>query len=499
MSREENMKKLIKFILAGLVSCSLTACSTPSQNTPSTSAPSTTATSTETDYDVIVIGAGGAGLTAAISAKEAGANVIVLEKMGVIGGNTAISGGEMAAPNNWLQQEQGIEDSVEQFKEDIMVGGDNEANEALVSVLAENALDAAMWLKDDINVPFEDYMLFFGGHSVMRSLVPENASGSTITSSLKAKADELGIQVLTQTEATQLLMEDGKVNGVVANTKDGEITYHANKAVIIATGGFGSNVEMRKQYNPDMDEKILSTCTVGSTGDGITMAQAIGADVTDMEYIQTYPTCDIDSGLLLYVGDVRLAGRAILVNKEGKRFVEELERRDVISLAVTEQTDQVSYLFFDENGLAAADIMDAHSHEYDKLIEEGKLVKADTIEEAAEHFEIDAAALKETVETFNQYAKDGKDLDFNLRGTLTPFADEGPYYIMVSKPAVHHTMGGLVINTDAQVIDTAGNVIPGLYAAGEVTGDIHGTNRLGSDAIADIIVFGRIAGQNAAK
>lgn len=179
---------------------------------------------------------------------------------------------------------------------------------------------------------------------------------------------------------------------------------------------------------------------------------------------------DAQSGALLYVGDVRMEGRSILVNKEGHRFVEELERRDVISNAVTEQTGGVSYMFWDKSAM----------------------------EEAAAFFEIDADELKKTVENYNQYAKDGKDLEFNKRGKLVPFG-EGPYYIMVSKPAVHHTMGGVKINTEAQVLNSNGEIIEGLYAAGEVTGDIHGTNRLGSDAIADITVFGRIAGENAAK
>ena len=255
---------------------------------------------------------------------------------------------------------------------------------------------------------------------------------------------------------------------------------------------------MRKQYNPKMDEKILSTNSVGSTGDGIVMAQELGAQVVDMQYIQTYPTCDVETGALLYVGDVRLEGRSILVNLEGKRFVEELERRDVISFAVTEQTGGVSYMFWDEASMQASGVAASHQQEYDDLIRRGKLVKADTMEEACAHFGINAEELKATVERYNQYAADGKDLEFNKRGTLTAFG-EGPYYIMVSTPAIHHCMGGLKINTSAQVMDTEGNVIPGLYAAGEVTGDIHGTNRLGSDAIADIIVYGRIAGENAAK
>ena len=454
----------------------------------------------EAEYsaDVIVVGAGGAGLTAAIEAAENGASVILIEKMPMAGGNTLISGGEMAAPGNWLQKEEGIEDSAEQFYQDILKGGDYENDPELVRVLADNATTDAEWLRDEIGVTFEDYMLFFGGHSVKRSLVPENASGVELIQKLSAKAEEVGVITHLNTAATELVQEDGKVVAVKASFDDKEITYNAANGVILATGGFGSNLDMRVKYNKDMDEKILSTNSVGSTGDGITMAESLGAELVDMQYIQTYPTCDPETGALLYVGDVRLEGRSILVNKEGKRFVEELERRDVISKATVAQTDSVSYMFWDEASMVASQVNVKHKKEYDNLIERGILVKADTIEEAAAHFGIDAEELKKTVANYNEYAANGKDLEFNKRGELVAFTD-GPYYIMKSRPAIHHTMGGIKINTNAEVIHTSGEVLKGLYAAGDVTGDIHGTNRLGSDAIADITVFGRVAGRNAAN
>lgn len=455
----------------------------------------------ESEYtaDVIVIGAGGAGMIAAITAADNGASAIVLEKLPIAGGNTLLSGGEYAAPGNWVQAKEGIKDSADLFYKDILKGGDNENDPKLVKVLADNALDGATWLKDEINMVFEDHMLFFGGHSVERSLVPKNATGYEMISKLTAKLNEKNIPLHKNTSATELIVdESGKVVAVKATYGDQTITYKANKSVILATGGFGANLEMRKQYNKEMDEKILSTNSVGSTGDGLVMAEKIGAELVDMGYIQTYPTCDTQSGSLLYVGDVRMEGRSILVNKEGKRFVEELERRDVISKAVTQQTGGVSYMFWDESAMVDSGLAITHEAEYNGLINRKQLVKANTIEEAANFFGIDVTELKKTINNYNQYAKDGVDLEFNKRGKLTPFAD-GPYYIMVSKPAVHHTMGGVKINTDAQVINKNGEVIKGLFAAGEVTGDIHGTNRLGSDAIADLTVFGRIAGKNAAK
>jgi flavocytochrome c len=455
----------------------------------------------ETEYDVIVIGGGGAGLTAAVSAAENGAKVVVLEKTSAVGGNTALSGGEMAAPGNWLQKEQGIEDSADLLYEDMLKGGDNENDPSLVRVIADNALDGATWLRDDVGVEWEDYMLFFGGHSVERSLVPKGATGSEIVKKLEAKCKELGVTILTNTKATALIAngdDKDRINAVEAERNNEKIVFTAKHGVVLATGGFGSNIEMRKKYNPEMDESILSTTAPSITGDGIVMAEKIGAQLVDMQYIQTYPTCDPETGRLLYVGDVRLDGRAILVNKEGKRFVEELDRRDVISKAITETSDGYGYLFWDQAAMDASGVDKTHKEEYEGLLNRGILVKADTIEEAAKHFGIDAETLKQTVEKYNEYCKNGKDLEFNKRGELIPFTT-APYYIMKCIPAVHHTMGGVKINTEAQVLDTNGNPIKGLYAAGEVTGDIHGTNRLGSCAIADIVVFGRIAGENAAK
>ncbi|MDU1912067.1 flavocytochrome c [Fusobacterium sp.] len=450
--------------------------------------------------DVVVIGAGGAGLVAAIEAKNNGAqNVIVLEKMAFAGGNTLISGGEYAAPNNWVQVKKGLKDSNDAFYNDILKGGDNEGDPKLVRVLADNALSGAEWLKDYINMTFEDRQMFFGGHSVERSLVPQGATGVEMISKLLAKAKELNIPVLYETPAVELIVDKGRVTGVKALSEDKEYTFLAKDGVILASGGFGSNLEMRVKYNKDVDENILSTNTVGITGDGITMSEKIGAQLEDMPFIQTYPTCDPISGALLYFGDVRLVGGSILVNQEGKRFVEELERRDVISMAIKNQTGNAAYQFCDEAQVKLSGVAEHHEDEMNYLFNNKLLVKADTIKEAADFFGIDAVELEKTVEKYNQYAKDGKDLEFNKRGKLTPFEAKGPFYIMKAVPAVHHTMGGVKIDENARVINTKGEIIKGLYGAGEVTGDIHGTNRLGSDAIADITVFGRIAGQNVVK
>lgn len=450
-------------------------------------------------HDVIVVGAGGAGLCAAIEAKEAGADVIVLEKMPMAGGNTLISGAEYAAPNNWIQEKEGIKDSVEQFTQDMIKGGDAKNNPELVKVVAENALDGAKWLRDEVGVRWEDNLMFFGGHSVKRSLVPVGASGKEIINKQLAKVKSLKIPVLYETPATELITDEkGKVVGVKAESEDKKYTFKTNKAVVLTTGGFGSNLEMRMKYNPEIDEKVLSTNTVGSTGDGIIMAEKVGAALDGMQYIQTYPICDPLTGTLLYFGDARMYGHTIMVNKEGKRFVEELDRRDVISMAIKKQTGSVCYQLLDQRGLDDSNLVEPHAAEIEYLYKNKLLVKADTIEEAAKFFDIDAKELKATVERYNGYVKAGKDEEFNKRSMPFPI-EKGPFYILKAAPAVHHTMGGVKINTNAQVLNKEGKVIEGLYAAGEVTGGIHGTNRLGSNALADITVFGRIAGKNAAK
>ncbi|NKZ27710.1 flavocytochrome c [Vagococcus lutrae] len=455
---------------------------------------------TEQTFDVVVVGSGGAGFSAAIEAKEAGKSVVLIEKMPAVGGNTLISGAEMNVPNNWVQEKLGIKgDSPEKMAEDTIKGGDELGDPHMIQVMTENALDAATWLKDDIKVEFLDDQLFqFGGHSYKRALIPKGHTGQEVITKFRAKADKLEIPIKLNTTAKELIQENNRITGVKAENKEGQmITYKAKNGVILTTGGFGSNVEMRKKYNEKMDESYMSTVTEGSTGDGIIMAEAVGADLTNMENIQTYPICNPKTGVISLLADTRFDG-AILVNQEGKRFVEELERRDVISNAILEQTGGYTYQLWNDDINKISGTMKVHEAEYEELLKQKMIVKADTLEEAAAFFDIDIQNLKETVKKVNQYAKDGKDEEFNHRGELVSLA-KGPYYIEKAVPSVHHTMGGLVINDKTEVLNKDGQPIPGLYAAGELTGVIHGSNRLGGNAITDIIVFGRIAGQEVSK
>ncbi len=410
------------------------------------------------EADVVVVGAGGAGFAAAITAANEGKSVVLMDKMGVYGGDTCLSGGEMAVPGNWIQVTQGVEDSPENLISDMLVGGDNKGDPELVAIIANGALDSANWLTYEGGISWKHDLMQFGGHNIKRSIIPITHSGSEMTTKLTDRAKAIdSITLIDNTQATELVTDSaGKVVGVkVKNPVTGEEAEVKCKAVVLATGGFGSNVDMRVKYNPEMDDKILSTDSVAAQGDGIVMAEKIGADTIDMEYIQTYPVCDPETGALLYVGDVRLENYGILVNKEGDRFVQELDRRDVI-------------------------------------------VKADTLDEVAQAQGVDAEELKKTVDAWNRYCADGKDPDFGYSAEMNTI-EEGPYYLMACKPAVHYTMGGLHITPKAEVLTVDAQVIPGLYAAGEVAGHKMGTNRLGSCSMTDIYTFGRIAGKNAAS
>lgn len=454
----------------------------------------------EQNFDIVVVGSGGAGFSAAVEAKQAGKNVAIIEKMPAVGGNTLISGGEMNAPGNWVQKKLGIKgDSVEAYYEDTMKGGDNLGDPKLVRIMAEHALESAEWLRDDIKVEFlEDQLFQFGGHSYKRALIPVGHTGQEVISKFQAKAKELNIPIFLNMKATDLIQDDqGKVIGIKAEKEKDTYTFHAKDAVILTTGGFGSNVEMRKEYNPEMDERYKSTDAPGTTGDGIVMAEKIGAKLANMEYIQTYPVANPKTGMISLLADTRFDG-AILVNQEGNRFVEELERRDVISKGILSQTGGYAYQIWNDDIDAISKTKEAHQEEYDELIKEKLLVKANTLEEAAKFFNIDYNNLKATIEKVNEYAKTGEDKDFHHRGGLKSL-ENGPYYIEKAVPSVHHTMGGLVINENTEVLDKNGKAIPGLYAAGELTGVIQGTNRLGGNAITDIITFGRIAGKTASK
>ena len=452
------------------------------------------------NYDVVVIGAGGAGFSAAITARNAGANVVLLEKMPAVGGNSLISGAEMNVAKNWVQPKLGInDDSPELHAQDTFKGGDGKGDMKVINVMTHEALDAAKWCRDYLGVRFEDdNLFFFGGHSRKRALIPVGHTGTEFIAKFQAKADELGIPVITNMKAEELIKDkDGRVVGVKATMDGSEYTFNAKGGVVLATGGFGANPEMVKKYNPKIDERFKTTDAPGTTGEALYMAERAGAQLVNMGYIQTYPICDPLSGAIELIADARFDG-AIMLNQEGKRFVEELQRRDVLSEAILNQTGQYCWVLWNDNIGKISNTVKAHANEYEAFTKQGIMTTCDDLKCIADFTKIPFDQLRKTVKRVSDMAGKGNDKDFNHRAGLMDM-QQGKYYVIKAVPSTHHTMGGVRINEKAEALTAEGKVIPGLWAAGEVTGVTHGTNRLGGNAYTDIIVFGRIAGEAAAK
>lgn len=443
---------------------------------------------TDLETDIVIIGAGGAGLTAAIEAAEAGADVIVLEQMPVIGGNTNKATGGMNASETSVQEEKGIEDSNEVFYEDTFKGGHELNDPKLLSRMVEDSAEALDWVNShgtDLND-----VSYSGGATNSRIHKPLDGSavGPLIIEKLAASLNELGVPIMLRSEVVKINEENGRVTGVDVETFDGQTFTVTADAVIIATGGFGANFELIGEYD-DVKAQFNTTNHEGATGTGILMAQELGADVVHMEYIQTHPTTNPDNGDL-YTEGVRGDG-GVLINKEGVRFIDELKTRDVVSEAILNQTDSVAYLTVSQN---IADL----NKSLQGYIDNGLAVEGETLADLAEKLDMDPAVLEQTISAYNEAVTTGTDSDQG-RESLSNALEAGPFFAIPVTPGIHHTMGGLKINEESEVLNQEGTHIQGLYAAGEVTGGVHGGNRIGGNAVLDIVVFGRIAGQNAAE
>ena len=437
--------------------------------------------------DVVIVGAGGAGLSAAISAADAGMNVLVLEKMPMVGGNTNYATGGLNAAVTAQQAEKGIEDSVELFVADTMKGGKELNNPALVQVLAENSADTVAWLTE-MGADLTDIGRL-GGASLNRAHRPTGGApvGNHLVQTLKAAAESReSVSIATNNKVVAILTEDGAVTGVTVETAEGTYNVYA-KAVILASGGFGNNQEIIVQYQPSL-EGFGTTNQPGATGDAVVLVAPLNVSMIDMEYIQTHPTVVPEKNKMITEA-VRGNG-AILVNRNGERFINEITTRDVVSAAELEQEGKTSFLVFDQGVRESLSAIE-------KYINAGLVTEAATVEDLAAALGVDTATLATTIETYNGYVADGVDPDFD-RPDMPRDLATAPYYYVEVGPAVHHTMGGIEINTTTEVINQDGNVIAGLFAAGEVTGGVHGANRLGGNALSDITTFGRIAGESAA-
>ena len=529
----QTSKAIIEAATAALKQAGLEPSDLVSKNTSTTKAKDI-----EETVDVVVVGAGGAGMTAAITATDAGKKVIVVESQPIAGGNSVRSTGGMNAAKTPYQDKnefkeaagvektlataaekfadnatitalaatvkeqwdayqanpQGYFDSVELMELDTLIGGKGKNNPELVKALAENSADAIEWLAS-IGADVKNVGAF-GGASVKRIHRPVNADGKVtavgayIVPILEKNLQDRNVQFLFDTTANEIIMKDGKAVGIKATGKDGnKVTINA-KSVVIATGGFGANAEMVEKYKPEL-KGFATTNAEGAQGQGIEMATAVGAATVDMDQIQIHPTVHIeeDGNAHLITEGLRGDG-AILVNAEGKRFYDEVSTRDKVSAAIIAQPDKSAWLVVDQSMVDKSAVIAGY-------IKSGYTVTGATYEELAKAMGVDEATFTSTMNTWNQAVEAKSDAEFGRTSFANPLTT-APYYAIKITPAVHHTMGGIVINPKAEVLNEKGEAISGLYAAGEVTGGVHGANRLGGNAVADFVVFGRISGQSAA-
>ncbi len=466
----------------------------------------------ELTADVVVIGAGGAGMAAAVTANQEGKTVIVIEKTSNMGGNTTLAGGAFNAVDDGSETALARNDSVDLYYEQTFHGGDQQGDPELVRTLVENAWDGVLWLKE-LGMEFELGVFTVTGGIYERAYKPVEPEGSGFFKAYRSYMEShAGITIKYKTTAESLIVENGAVVGVACTGEAGnQVIVKANNGIILATGGFSQNIEMRKKYNaetnlwPTLDETIPSTNTPAITGDGITMAQAVGAELVQMGNIQLLPLGDPNTGSLS--GNIEHAVESrIFVNQEGNRFVNEGGRGDEMTLRLFEQPDTTMYIIMDSDTYPNGDEANNFNERISDLVAAGRVYKADTLEELAGMIHVSAENLVKTVEEYNRHCLGG-DLEgqedefgrtlFTDTDKINNGINQGPFYAAERMPTVHHTMGGVKINTSTQVINTQGDVIPGLFAAGEVTGGIHGSNRLGGNALTDTIVFGRIAGKSA--
>ena len=484
------------------------------------------------DADVVVVGAGGAGMTAAITAAAEGKSVVILESQSMVGGNSVRATGGMNAGKTVYQDENefgesaGVEktlktaaekyadnetitalaktvseqwaayqanptgyfDSVELMELDTMIGGKGINDPELVETLCANSADAIDWL-DEHGITLHN-VSSFGGASVKRIHRPVNAEGKTVSVGsymiplLQENCEKAGVKMMLDTTATEILTDaNGAAVGVKATGASGETVTVNAKAVVLATGGFGANLDMVVKYKPEL-KGFMTTNAPGIQGQGIEMAQAIGAATVDMDQIQIHPTVEANTAALITEG-LRGDG-AVLINEEGQRFIDEVGTRDVVSAAEIAQTGSYSWLVVDQAMADASSVIQGY-------IKKGYTVTGATYEELGKAMGVDAAAFAETMEKWNGYVEAKNDPDFGRTSFANPL-NTAPYYAVKVTAGVHHTMGGLKINANTEVLNEKGEVIPGLFAAGEVTGGVHGANRLGGNAVADFTVFGRIAG-----
>ncbi len=462
-------------------------------------------------YDVVVVGSGFAGLAAAIEAKEAGSSVMVLEKMPTHGGNSIINGGVMAVAGSDMQEARGIKDSPDLMLADMMKAGLDMNYPELAKMVAYQSKDAYDWCKQHIGVKFTDpkMLLHMGGHTVARSCPTSIYSGSEIVNKELAKFKELGGNVSTRTYLEKLIRNaNGRVVGAqirtgyrFPNEGSGKVKFiKVKKGVVLASGGFSQDVAFRMTQAPNLVAEVNSTNQPGATAEVLKEAFRVGGNPVQVSWIQLGPWASPDEkgfGLAPHFATGPVFSYGIMVDpKTGKRFISELADRKIRADAII-RTGHAAIGISDDEGQKSCG---GPPGTVGKLVERGVVKKFDTLEELSKAYDMPYAAVKESVDNYNSYLKTGTDKEFGryLQPDAKPI-EKAPFYAVRLWPKVHHTMGGVQINTSAQVIGLDGKAIEGLFAAGEVAGGVHGAVRLGSVAVVDCLVFGRIAGKSVSK
>ncbi len=454
--------------------------------------------STDLTYDAVIVGCGGAGMSAAIAAYDKGlTNIVILEKMKVVGGNTNFSSSGMNASETKFQAEQGIQDSNDLFAQETLVGGHNTGNPELVHYMCDHSAATIDWL-DGLGITLNN-LTTTGGMSVKRCHRPTDGSavGATLVPGLYKQVKERNIPIKMRMDVKEILTDDsGAVTGVRAEDYLGDsFNYHA-KAVVLASGGLGSNKELITKYRPDL-ASFTSTNQPGATGDGYLMAEAVGAELLQMDQIQIHPTVgyveNAPEGMPApLIGETVRGTGAILVNKNGERFFDEMSTRDKVSAAELAQPDVIVWEVFDQQ------VYDANKAIRTTYEPKGLVKDATSLDDLAGKIGVDAATLRATVDTYNAVTTSGAADPFGRTKGMIAFKD-GNFYAIRVNPGIHHEMGGVRINVNNEALNANGDVIPGLYAAGEVTGGIHGNNRIGGNAVCDITTFGRNVGERIAN
>lgn len=440
-------------------------------------------------YDIIIVGAGGAGMSSALEAKEKGMNPVIFEKMPIAGGNTMKSSSGMNASQTKFQKEQGIEDNNDLFYEETLKGGHGTNDKEMLRFFVDNSASAIEWL-DSIGIRLNNITIT-GGMNEKRTHRPEDGSavGQYLVNGLVRNVQEKEIPLFVNANVTEITEKDGKVNGVKVLFNNNDEKTIAADAVVVTTGGYGANMDMIGEVRSDL-KGLVTTNQEGSTGDGIKMIEKLGGVTVDMDQIQVHPTVQQEKSYL--IGEAVRGEGAILVSSEGKRFTNELDTRDNVTAAINKLPEKSAYLVFDSGVKSRAKAIE----QYDKM---GFVIQGDTIEALAKEIGVPADQLTATLDTWNSAVKNKEDAEFGRTTAMDHDLSSGPYYAIKIAPGIHYTMGGVKINTNTEVLNKDGQPIPGLFAAGELTGGLHGQNRIGGNSVAEIIIFGRQAGIKSAE